>query len=385
MNTSIGLAQKNRIARSSGVLLVATLAITGLVSVSPAYAQTALNPTVVFDGNSLATSTPKDETAGRLDSDSLALSPVALTRVVSTTTPGYTFGGWSLTKGGAVSQEITTSRTSDTFRIIYAVWNTTVRYNLNGADSGALTNFKTQDVYRFGQSLELPNAGTMVRSGYSFAGWMSSAYAPTRISNYTAVSSDAGNSTLYAAWTKNVVFDANGSTGAVPASMTFTSGGPRLKLPSFTETALRKPGFNFAGWATFPTGSIVANPSSFVPSAAQNTLYAIWKVQGTSATSEISFNAGKSTLSARQKLALDSLASSIGRGSEVKVTVASVRAQGTSKALGKARNAAVVKYLKSAGINAAITRSNTVSTSGTATTPRNNRVSIQAGWINPAS
>jgi uncharacterized repeat protein (TIGR02543 family) len=386
MKSPLGELQKNKTAKTTSVLLAAALVISGLGSISPAYANTAQNPTVVFDGNTLATTVVKDEIAGRLGSDSLALSPEALTRVVTTNRPGYTFGGWSLERGGAVSQEITTNRTSDTFRIIYAVWNTNVRYNANGADSGALTNFKTQDVYRFGQNLTLPTAGTLVKDGFAFGGWMSSAYSPTRITNYIAGSADVGNPTLYAAWIKNVVFDGNGATsGAVPAAVAYTSGGPKLKLPGFADLALRRTGFNFAGWSTSATGSVVANPASYVPLLASNTLYAIWKAQGTNASSEIAFRAGKSVLSTAQRLKLDDLASSIGRGSAVKVELVSVRARGTSKALGKARLAAVANYLKAAGIEATVTRSNTVGTGGTASTTKNNMVTVQATWTNPAN
>jgi uncharacterized repeat protein (TIGR02543 family) len=214
---------------------------------------------------------------------------------------------------------------------------------------------------------------------------MPAPYSPTRITNYIAGSNDVGNPTLYAAWIKNVVFNANGSTGAVPSPVVYTDGGPKLRLPSFTETTLRKPGYNFAGWSTFPAGELVTSPNSFVPLLAQNTLYAIWKVQGTEADSTISFRPGKSKLLSKQRLKLDEMATSIGRGSEVKVSVASVRASGTTKALGKARNRAVVKYLRSLGINATVTRSNTVRTAGSASTPRNNRVTVEASWVNPAS
>jgi uncharacterized repeat protein (TIGR02543 family) len=385
MTSLIREEQKSRSAKSTSALLVAALAITGLASGAPAYANTAQNPTVVFEGNTLATSVPKDEVAGRLDSDSLALSPVALTRVATTTRAGYTFGGWSLEKGGSVTQEITTSRTSDTFRIIYAIWNTKITYNSNNADSGALTNFKTQDVYRFGQNLSLPTAGTLVKSGYSFGGWMTSASSPTRITSYMAGSADVGNPTFYAAWIRNVSFDANGATGTVPVSAVYTSGGPRLKLPSFNEVTLKKPGFTFAGWSNSPTGSLVTNPASYLPAVAQSTLYAIWKAQSTAATPVVSFKAGKSVLSSSQKLILDDLASSIGKGTAVTVAVASVRAPGTAKALGRVRNAAVVNYLKATGITATYTTTNSVGKSGTATTPSNNRVSIKASWTNPAN
>jgi uncharacterized repeat protein (TIGR02543 family) len=385
MTSLIREPQKSRMAKSTSALLVAALAITGLASSAPAYANTAQNPTVVFDGNTLATTIPKDEIAGRLSADSLALSPVALTRVVSTSRAGYTFGGWSLEKGGAVTEEITTASTSSTFRIIYAIWNTKITYNLNKPDSGALTNFKTQDVYRFGQTLTLPTVGTLVRSGYTFGGWMTSASSPTRITSYIAGSADVGNPTLYAAWIRNVTFDVNGGSGTAPASAVYTSGGPRLKLPSFTEVTLKKPGFTFAGWSNSPVGSLVTNPGSYLPAVAQTTLYAIWKAQSTAAAPVVSFKAGKSVLSSSQKLILDDLASSIGKGSAVTVSVASVRAPGTSKALGRARNAAVVDYLKATGITATFTTTNSVGTSGTASTPRNNRVTVQASWTNPAN
>jgi uncharacterized repeat protein (TIGR02543 family) len=384
MTSLIREPRKSWMLRSASTLLAGALAISGLVASSPAHANTAENPTVVFDGNSLAASVPKDEIAARLDSDSRSLSPIALTRVATTTRPGYTFGGWSLSRGGAVTTEITTS-TSDTFRVIYAVWNTKITYNLNKADSGALTNFQTQDVYRFGQNLDLPTAGTLVKAGYAFGGWMTSASSPTRITSYMAGSADVGNPTLYAAWIRNVSFDANGGSGTVPESAVYTSGGPRLKLPSFTEVTLKKPGFTFAGWSNSPVGSLVTNPGSYLPPVAQTTLYAVWKSQSTAATPVVSFKAGKSVLSSSQKLILDDLASSIGKGSAVSVAIASVRAPGSAKALGRARIAAVVNYLKASGITATYTTTNSVSKSGTASTPSNNRVNVQAGWTNPAN
>lgn len=374
---------KKTVARSTSLFLAVTLAVSGLVSSSPAFANTALNPTVIFDGNTLATATLKDEIVSRLDANSLSLTPTPLSRVISTNRQGYSFGGWSLERGGPVTQEITTARTSDTFRVIFAVWNTTVRYNNNGADSGALTNFKTQDVYRFGQSLALPSAGTLAKAGYEFGGWMNATYSTTRFTTYTAGSADNGNPTLYAAWIRNITFDANGATGSVPASVTYTSGGPEIRLPGFKDVSLRKPGFNFAGWSTFPTGSPVKNAISFVPLQAQTTLYAVWKTQTTSEATVISFKPGKSVLTASQMLRLDEMISSIGRGTSVKIEVASVRAAGTAAALGRSRNAAILSYLKSAGVEATVTRSNSVANSGTSSSARNNRVTVNASWINP--
>jgi len=385
MTGSTGELQKAAIRRFTGSVAAAALIVSGMMSGPAAFATTSTNPTIVFDGNTLATTTPKDEVGSRLDVDSLGLSPVPLSRVLTTNRAGYTFGGWSLEKGGEATKEITTARTSDTFRILYAVWNTTVRYKSNGADSGALTNFKTQDVYRFGQNLALPTAGSLVKSRFDFGGWMAAPYSPTRITNYIAGSADSGNQILYAAWIKTVSFDANGGSGTTPAAVVFTSGGPRLKLPSFNDISLRKAGQNFAGWSTSPTGSIITNPSSFEPLLAQNTLYAIWKVQGTAANAEIGFKPGSSVLANRQKRLLNDLASSIGRGTAVQLSVASMRAPGAARSLGKSRNIAVVKYLRSVGIAATVTRSNSAGTSGASTSPANNRVTVKATWTNPAN
>ena len=385
MKNSIGDSRAILRKKLSAGGLAIVLAVSTFMGSTSALASTASNPTISFDGNTLATSVPKDELVERANENALTVSNGPLAKVATTTRAGYTFGGWSFEKGGAAVTQLSTVRTSDTFRLIYAVWNTTIRYNANGADSGALTNFKTQDVYRFGQDLALPSAGTLVKQGYSFGGWMSQPYSATRLTNYSAGRDDVGNLTMYAAWIKNVAFDANGATGTTPASLVYTFGGPKLKLPSFTETLLRKPGYNFAGWSLLPNGQTAVNSLGYVPSQAQATLYAIWKAQGTAANASISFKPGKSALSAGQREALYELATSIGRGTDVKLTVAAVRASGTTKALGKARNAAVVRYLRSLGIDAAISRSNTVRNFGTVTSPANNRVTVQATWTNPAN
>lgn len=373
--------------KSVAIVASAALTATGLFGLgAPAFAATASNPTVTFDGNTLATSAPVDERAERLAVDSLNLSAAALTRVVATTRAGYTFGGWSLTRGGPVATEITTTTTSDTFRILYAVWNTTVRYNANGADSGALTNFKIQDVYRFGQTLSLPTAGTLVKSGFSFGGWMDSPYSANRATIYTAGSSAVGNPILYAAWTKAVSFNANGATsGVAPALQTFTDGGPRLKLPVISEMTLRKKGHEFVGWAAFPTGAPVSNPSSYIPIGSAATLYAVWRLETTAAMSRVFFNPGKAGLRAKQKLILRDLVDNLQNRDAIKITVAAQRSKASTARLGKKRNTAVVRYLRSLGVEATFSRSNVVGKGRSETAKKNNRVSLSATWTNRAS
>ena len=123
--------------KSLAISAIVSLALTGIFSLGvPALATTATNPTIVFNGNVLATSVPATTTSTRTPADSLTLTTTALTQVVSTTQPGYTFGGWSLTAGGPAVTAVTTATASDTSVTLYAVWNTTLSYNLNGADSG---------------------------------------------------------------------------------------------------------------------------------------------------------------------------------------------------------------------------------------------------------
>lgn len=385
MTSLIGGTRIGSMRRVSAGILAAALVLSGVVASSPALATTASKPTIAFDGNTLASSVPKDEVVDRPNDELGAVTNGPLSRVVTTTRPGYTFGGWSFEKGGPALTQLATAKTTDTFRIIYAVWNTTIKYKANGADSGALTNFKTQDVYRFGQNLVLPTAGTLAKTNFDFGGWMPAPYSATRITSYMAGSTEAGNLTMYAAWIRNVSFDAGDATGAVPATMVYTSGGPKLRLPSFTSTTLRKAGHNLAGWSTSLTGAVITNPNSYTPPAAKTILYPVWKAQTTAASPSITFKTGRSTLSASQRIVLDDLASSIGRGTGVSMTVSSVRAKGTSRALGNARSAAIVNYLKAAGIEATVTNRNSVSTQARPSSSELNRVSIQANWTNPTN
>jgi outer membrane protein OmpA-like peptidoglycan-associated protein len=386
MISSIGETSKVSMGRVTAGILAAALLVSGFVASSPAQATTSSKPTIAFDGNTLAGTTPKDEVVDRPNDELGAVTNGPLSRVVTTTRPGYTFGGWSFEKGGPAVTQLATAKTSDTFRIIYAVWNTRLKYNLNGADSGAPANFKTQDVYRFGQNLVLPTVGSLAKSNYDFGGWMPAPYSASRITNYIAGSNDVGNPTMYAAWIRNVSFDAGDSTGTVPASMVYTSGGPKLRLPSFTSTALRKAGHNLAGWSTSPSSTtIISNPNSYTPPVAKTILYPVWKVRTTAASPSIAFKAGKSVINSSQRLLLDDLASSIGRATGVNVTVSSLRVRGASKALGTARSTAIVNYLKAAGIEATVTTRNTVATQARPSSSELNRVTIQATWTNPTN
>jgi uncharacterized repeat protein (TIGR02543 family) len=364
------------------VAVVATmaLAISGVVSIaSPANAGT--NVDVFYGGNTIGTGVPSSITVDR----DLVPLPAAVSVTGSRT--GYSFGGWSTTIGGAALTGSTYAFSSTATRLdLYAVWNTTVNYSPSGADSGTLSVARTSDAYRFGQALTLPTAGTAVKSGFAFGGWRTSSVSTSRITTYTAGSADVGNPTLYPAWIKTVAFNANGATvGTIPSALVYIDGGTRLKLPVASEMNLRRPGYEFVGWSTSQTGSLVSNPSSYVPTVSQRTLFAIWKIQTTRGTARVFFNPDKSTLRASQKIVILELVRSLVGRTAIKISLTATRARGDIKSLGKARNSAVVDYIRSLGIEATFARVSKIGTSSVSTSPKNNRVSISASWTNPTN
>lgn len=374
----------SRFKKAIGLLMTSLLTISGLTLLpSSASATTAANPTIVFDSNTLATSVPATESSTRISSDSFRVSTESLARTATTTRAGYTFGGWSLTRGGAATDEITTATTADTTRTLFAVWNTFVLYDGNGVDSGSLPGDKTRDVYRFGSNLTLATQGTLAKSGFAFGGWMPTTLSTTRLTTYQAGTNDVGNVTLYAAWIKTVTFNGNTATsGTIPAARVFTSGGAALKLPVLSEMTLRKAGFDFVGWSLTSTGPVIGNPGSYIPLVSQQTLFAIWKVQGTKATDRVFFKTGKAGLSAAQKLKIREMVDSFKGKTAVKISLAATRPASSSRSLAKLRNTAVVNYMKSLGVVATYSRSTKVGTSGLPSALKNNRVTITASWTN---
>jgi uncharacterized repeat protein (TIGR02543 family) len=372
---------RNTVFSKKLVSLVATLslALAGVVSIpTPANAGTDVD--VYYFGNTIGTSVPASTTADR---DAVPL-PVAAS--VSGSRTGYTFGGWSPTVGGAPITEATYRFSSTATRLdLYAVWNTTIFYDGNGADGGDLPGAKTNDVYRYGQSLTLPTVGTLTKSGHAFGGWMTTTLSTTRLTTYAATSADIGNVTLYAAWIKTVSFNANTATsGTIPFPRVFTAGGAAIKLPVLSEMTLRKAGHDFVGWSTTSSGLAISNPMSYIPLLSQQTLYAVWKVQGTKASLRVFFNPGKSALRPAQKLILRDLSDSLKGRTAIKISLAATRARSNAKSLSKARNTAVVTYLNSLGVVATYTRINTIG-SGSPTGTKSNRVTISASWTNPTS
>jgi len=158
--------------------------------------------------------------------------------------------------------------------------NYSISYNANSATSGTVPadQSKTEGV-----DLTLAsNTGSLVRSGYTFAGWNTAALGDgTDYTEGSTYSSDA-NLTLYAKWTTvmlpfyTVTYNANEATsGTAPANQTKTEG-VDLTLASNIGSLVRS-GYTFAGWNTAALGDGTDyTEGSTYSSDANLTLYAKW-------------------------------------------------------------------------------------------------------------
>ncbi len=156
-----------------------------------------------------------------------------------------------------------------------------VLYHANGATGGTVPAAQLQT---YGVPLTLAaNSGTLVRAGYTFAGWNSAANGSG--TDYAPGASYAGNApvTLFAKWTASsyeVSYDANGATGGTAPATQTKSHAVVLTLAANTGNLVRA-GYAFAGWNTAANGA----GTDYVPGTpytanAAMTLYAKWTFFG---------------------------------------------------------------------------------------------------------
>ena len=147
-----------------------------------------------------------------------------------------------------------------------------VSYNSNGSTGGTAPNSQVKST---GVNLTLAtNGGSLVRSGYTYAGWNTAAngsgadYAPG-----TTYSTDA-NLALFAKWTPNtytVTFNVNGGSAPSPTSKSVTFNAAYGALATTSRT-----NYTFNGWFTAAFGGTQITNLTSVSTAADHTLYAQW-------------------------------------------------------------------------------------------------------------
>lgn len=129
---------------------------------------------------------------------------------------GYSFGGWSETRGGiALSGPYSPTASL----ALYAVWtlgNYTVTYDANGGTVGTSSAQVTN-----GGSVTLP---TPTRTSYVFDGWYTAASGGTKHGNAGATFTPSASSTVYAHWIQESLYGINPAHLTRLASVNASSG-----------------------------------------------------------------------------------------------------------------------------------------------------------------
>ncbi len=201
------------------------------------------------------------------------------------TRTGYTFSGWATeTDGGVVyeDEESVSNLASEDGAVVtlYAAWTPhtyTVSYDANGGTGSTAPSSHTYD------EAKALTANGFSRTGYTFAGWATSADGTAVYTDKMSVSNLASENgatvKLYAKWmphTYTVEYDANRATGSTAPSTHTYDEAKTLTANGFTWT-----GYTFAGWATDAEGEIVyTNEESVLNLASEDgatvKLYAKW-------------------------------------------------------------------------------------------------------------
>ena len=145
---------------------------------------------------------------------------------------------------------------------LYAVWSIDsymVSYDGNESTGGAVP--AGSSLYGYNTTVTVfGNSGSLVRTGYTFAGWNTAMDGSgTPYTSGATFAMPTSNMTLYAMWTinsYNVSYDANGGNGDIPAASTSYNYGTTVTVLGNTGTTpLTKSGYTFAGWNTAADGS----------------------------------------------------------------------------------------------------------------------------------
>ena len=250
--------------------------------------------TITYDGNT--------NSSGAVPNSTTAVSSAAVTNLApndgSSVTPnvplaktGFTFAGWNTkTDGTGTSYSAGLTTYSSTGNItLYAQWNSTITYNGNGNTGGTAPTATTAN--GTAANTTLANAGTMTRTGYSFAGWNTAADASgTNYASGLTTYQSSGNITLYAKWTRTITYNANGATGSPSKLNDVFINSTTPTISAFpTIGSMVRPGYTFNGWVASAIGTnILTVPYS---TSGEVTLYAKW----TANTITIIFDASTAT------------------------------------------------------------------------------------------
>ena len=192
--------------------------------------------------------------------------------ISATPTADYRFLNWS-GNGVASPGNTTTTVFLDDDRQITANFGLilTVAYDANSSTSGTAP---TSGNATFGSSFTPVVAGSLARTGYTFAGWNTAANGSgaSFAAGTSATWSLSANTTLYAQWTANTLTVTTDEQGGSAIANASTTTGASLSSPG-TPT---RSGYAFAGWFTASSGGTAITFPYGHGEAADFTLYAQW-------------------------------------------------------------------------------------------------------------
>jgi uncharacterized repeat protein (TIGR02543 family) len=205
------------------------------------------------------------------------------------TRTAYTFTGW---RSDISLETPLTLKPNGRFvpvanQTVYAKWTPldyTVTYNPGISANSGTVPVDTR-LYNIGQTVSLlANSGLLGRTGYDFAGWLTSpSSSDAGLNSGQTVTVGSANINFYPKWTPktySISYNLNGGTGSLTgAPVSWTVGTSNVTLPSagFTRT-----GYDFGGWARTAGGSAVNN--SFSNNFVDESLTAIWTLKNISYT-----------------------------------------------------------------------------------------------------
>ena len=204
----------------------------------------------------------------------------------------YSFIGWADSPSATVAkyQSGDTLVITSASKTLYAVWevlpttNYQLSYNANGGSNAPATQTGIELTTASSHTFTITQA-TPSYTGYTFAGWASSASATSAEYQPGAsitLNATSPNKTLYAVWLKSysLSYNANGGSNA-PATQTASSASESYTFTISSEIPTHEC-YHFLGWATSPSATKAQYPrnSRFVATSTENVLYAVWDNSG---------------------------------------------------------------------------------------------------------
>lgn len=185
------------------------------------------------------------------------------------TLDGYKFEGWYTEREGGSEKETIEKTLND--MTLYAHW-TRIKYTISFD-----ANYKGGKVIEkeegYGNKYILPDEPS--RTGYTFCGWWTDAFAGTEITSAQTVDVTE-DVTLYAHWTANTYTLTFVTVGDAVDPISVAYDGTYENLPDATRY-----GYNFDGWYTKKNGGTKIEKTARVGITSDMTLYAHWSPKAT--------------------------------------------------------------------------------------------------------